>query len=136
MQNIKESFIVSLIIAFIGAIQMTWFLPDGVSCVDGDSSLMDSIFLYMPIQFVFIFLLNLSLNKSIHYIKLILLFLFWLYINHLEFSNRQACWSTFSNNEIINVVLMKSALTCTVCILAVIITYKAFNKFRFLDKNK
>lgn len=119
MNTIKKSLIVSLVCAFIGGIQMSLFLPDGVSCSDGTSSLFDGILFFMPIQFVIVFLLGLINKKATDYIISVSLLIFWLIINRYEFINRHACWSTFSDTEILKVVLLKSLLTCTLCIIPV-----------------
>lgn len=66
-----RAFFISLVSVTIGSIQMVFFLPGGVSCIDGKSSLLDGILFYMPIQFAGVFLLSL-LNK-----KTADLFLWW-----------------------------------------------------------
>ncbi|WP_449399668.1 hypothetical protein [Chryseobacterium wanjuense] len=47
----------------IGAIQMALFLPNGISCADGKSSLLDGILLFMSIQFGIVFILSLIDKK-------------------------------------------------------------------------
>ena len=115
VNSIKKSFIISLVSVIIGAIQMTFFLPNGLSCIDGTSSLFDGVLFYMPIQFIVVFVLTLNNIKNTKYFILIFILLFWIFINKIEFENRYACWSTFSQIEIIKVVLLKSSYTCFVC---------------------
>jgi len=119
MNNTKKSLIISSLSAVIGGIQIALFLPDGVSCSDGTSSLFDGILFFMPIQFVIVFLLGVINKRILVYIIPAVLLIFWLFINWHEFVNRHACWSTFSDIEILKVVLLKSLLTCTVCILPI-----------------
>lgn len=119
MNIIKKSLIISFVSAVIGGIQMALFLPDGVSCSDGSNSLFDGILFFMPIQFVIVFLLGLINRKITAYFIPAFLIIFWLFINRYEFINRHACWSTFSDTEILKVVLLKTLLTCTICILPV-----------------
>jgi hypothetical protein len=95
---------------------MAFFLPNGISCLDGTSSLLDGILLFMPIQFILVFILSLINKKNINYLILVLIFIFWVFINKIEFTNRHACWSTFSDIEIIKIVLLKSLYTCSICI--------------------
>jgi hypothetical protein len=117
LSTIKRSLIISLISALIGGLQMAIFLPDGVSCLNGTSSLFDGILFFMPIQMFIVLCLG-SINKKITaYIIPSFLLIYWLFINRNEFVGRKACWSTFSDAEILRVVLLKSALTCTICLL-------------------
>ncbi|RZJ87709.1 MAG: MFS transporter [Chryseobacterium sp.] len=126
LTTLKQSVYISLVCALLGSIQMALFLPDGVSCADGSSSLLDGILFFMPVQLLIVFLLGL-LNKELRtYVIPAFLLLFWLYINKHEFVDRKACWSTFSEAEVLKVVLLKSALTCTVCLLPLYFFYKKF----------
>ena len=117
LSTIKKSLIISLISALIGGLQMAIFLPDGLSCLNGTSSLLDGILFFMPVQMVIVFCLGLIDKKMTPYTILLFLTIFWLSINKEEFVDRKACWSTFSDAEILKVVLLKSALTCTICLL-------------------
>lgn len=117
MNNIKNSFFIGAISIVFGSLQMTFFLSDGISCSDGKSSLLDGILFFMPIQFAFIFILSLIRKKIIQYLILVLTYIFWIYINKYEFEHRYACWSTFSNSEILKSVLLKSSFTCSICLL-------------------
>ncbi|MCU7619328.1 hypothetical protein NZ698_19275 [Chryseobacterium sp. PBS4-4] len=116
MSTIKKSLIISLVSTVIGAIQMAIFLPDGVSCLDGTSSLLDGILFFMPIQLVTVFIIGLVNKKVTDYFILAFLLIFWFFINKYEFTSRHACWSTFSDIEILKTVLLKSLLTCTICL--------------------
>lgn len=117
MNSIKKSLIISIASALLGGLQMALFLPDGVSCLDGTSSLFDGVLFFMPFQLVIVFCLGLINKKITAYTNSAFLLLFWLFINRNEIVARKACWSTFSDAEILKVVLLKSALTCTVCLL-------------------
>lgn len=117
LSTIKKSLIISLISALMGGLQMAIFLPDGVSCLNGTSSLFDGILFFMPIQLVIVFCLGLIHKKITAYIIPSFLLIFWLFINRDEFVIRKACWSTFSDAEILKVILLKSSLTCTICLL-------------------
>ena len=128
MNNLRNSFFISAISTFIGCLQMAFFLFDGVSCIDGKSSLLDGILLFMPIQFVFIFILSLIRKNFIQYLILVLVLIFWIYINNHEFEHRYACWSTFSNSEVLKAVLLKSSYTCSICILLIYFFTKKFYK--------
>lgn len=114
---IKKSLIISIGSALVGGLQMALFLPDGVSCLEGTSSLFDGILFFMPVQLVIVFCLGFIDKKITAYFIPSFLLIFWLFINRHEFVARKACWSTFSDTEIIKVVLLKSALTCTICLL-------------------
>ena len=50
------------------------------------------------------------------YILLLIVLVFWLYANKVEFSHRYACWSTYSEEEININVLYKSIIPCIICI--------------------
>jgi hypothetical protein len=128
MNTIKKSLILSLISAVIGGIQMAIFLPDGVSCLDGTSSLLDEILFFMPIQLIAVFIIGLVNKKITDYFILAFLLIFWFFINKYEFTNRHACWSTFSDIEILKTVLLKSLLTCTICLLPI---YFLIKKLKF-----
>lgn len=116
MSKVVSAFYMAFISIVVGSIQMAFFLYDGVSCSDGTSSLLDGILFFMPFQFVFVFLLSLVRKNIIYYLIMFLIFIFWIYVNEHEFENRHACWSTFSNIEIIKAVLLKSSYTCSICI--------------------
>jgi len=116
---IKKSLMISIVAALLSSLQMALFLSDGVSCVDGTSSLMDGILFFMPIQFIIVFFLGLINRKITAYLIPGCILLFWLLINRHEFVTRKACWSTFSDVEVLKIVLLKSALTCTICLLPV-----------------
>jgi hypothetical protein len=134
MSAIKKSFIISLVSAAIGGVQMAIFLPDGVSCLDGTSSLLDGILFFMPIQLVTVFIIGLVNKKVTDYFILAFLLIFWFFINKYEFTSRHACWSTFSDIEILKTVLLKSLLTCAICIFPIyfLLTKLGFGK---VEKN-
>ena len=50
------------------------------------------------------------------YILLLIVLVFWLYANKVEFSHRYACWSTYSEEEININVLYNSIIPCIICI--------------------
>ncbi|WP_293915360.1 MULTISPECIES: MFS transporter [unclassified Sphingobacterium] len=112
----RRAFFISLVSVIIGSMQMAFFLPDGVSCIDGTSSLLDGILFYMPIQFAGVFLLSLLNQKTMDYFLLAAVLFFWIWINKVEFTHRHACWSTYTDAELIKAVLQKSAFTCGVSI--------------------
>jgi hypothetical protein len=129
MKNIKNSFILSIISVIIGGIQMALFLPNGLSCSDGESSLLDGMLYFMPFQFLFVFILSLFNSKTINYIILFTVLLFWFYINKIEFTNRHACWSTFSDSEILISTLLKSTITCFIPILTLYLIMRKMKRF-------
>jgi hypothetical protein len=116
----------SLVSTLVGGLQMALFLPDGVSCLDGTSSLFDGILFFMPVQLVIVFCLGFINKKITAYFIPAFLLIFWLLINRHEFVARKACWSTFSDAEILKVVLLKSALTCTICLLPLYFMLKKY----------
>jgi|GEM_PF-6387282 len=61
LSKIKKSLIISLISALIGGLQMALFLPDGVSCLNGISSLFDGILIFMPTQLVIFYFIGIHL---------------------------------------------------------------------------
>lgn len=126
MNTIEKSLIMSLVSALVGGLQMALFLPDGISCLDGTSSLFDGILFLMPIQLVIVFCLGFIDKKITAYLIPAFLLIFWLFINRHEFVARKACWSTFSDAEILKVVLLKSAITCTICLLPLYFLQKKY----------
>ncbi len=52
LKNIKKSIVISLLAALLGAVQMYWFLPGGLSCFDVKSGIIEAIEILMPIQFI------------------------------------------------------------------------------------
>jgi len=95
----KESIKISILSVIVGSLQMILFLPNGYSCIDGESDIITGIFHFMPIQFCLVFVLA-----------------FWLYANKVEFSHRYACWSTYSEEEIKINVLYDSIIPCVICV--------------------
>lgn len=129
MSNLIRAFYVSIISILLGSLQMAFFLFEGVSCSDGKSSLLDGILFFMPIQFAIVLILSLIRKNILHYLLIILIFVFWIFINKHEFEHRYACWSTFSDEEIIKTVLLKSSYTCSSSIiLFYFFTRKFFRK--------
>ena len=138
----KESIKISILSVIIGAIQMILFLPDGYSCIDGESDIITAILgesdiitaiLYdMPIQFCIVLIYSLifkPLESSIaKYILLLIVLVFWLYINRVEFLHREECWSTFLKEEINPVVVYGSIIPCSICIFAFYIRLNYFQK--------
>lgn len=128
----KENIKISILSVIIGAIQMILFLPDGYSCIDGESDIITAIFYDMPIQFCIVFIYSLifkPLESSIaKYILLLIVLVFWLYINRVEFLHREACWSTFLKEEINPVVVYGSIIPCSICIFAFYIGLNYFQK--------
>ena len=138
----KESIKISILSVIIGAIQMILFLPDGYSCIDGESDVIIAILgesdvitaiLYdMPIQFCIVLIYSLifkPLESSIaKYILLLIVLVFWLYVNRVEFLHREECWSTFLKEEINPVVVYGSIIPCSICIFAFYIRLNYFQK--------
>ena len=138
----KESIKISILSVIVGAIQMILFLPDGYSCIDGESDIITAILgesdiitaiLYdMPIQFCIVLIYSLifkPLESSIaKYILLLIVLVFWLYINRVEFLHREECWSTFLKEEINPVVVYGSIIPCSICIFAFYIRLNYFQK--------
>ena len=116
----KENIKISILSVIVGAIQMILFLPDGYSCIDGESDIITAILYDMPIQFCIVFVYSIfckPIRQSIaKYILLLIILAFWLYINRVEFLHREACWSTFLKEEINPVVVYGSIIPCSICI--------------------
>ncbi|EEI90242.1 hypothetical protein HMPREF0765_4193 [Sphingobacterium spiritivorum ATCC 33300] len=132
----RRAFFISLVSVIIGSLQMAFFLPGGVSCIDGTSSLLDGILFYMPIQFAGVFLLSLLNKKTADYFLLVGVLLFWLWVNKVEFTSRYACWSTYTDTEIIKAVLLKSALTCGVSIALLGVFVNWYNRLSIKTGNR
>ena len=121
---------------------MILFLPDGYSCIDGESDIITAILgesdiitaiLYdMPIQFCIVLIYSLifkPLESSIaKYILLLIVLVFWLYVNRVEFLHKEECWSTFLKEEINPVVIYGSIIPCSICIFAFYIRLNYFQK--------
>lgn len=111
---------------------MILFLPDGYSCIDGKSDIITAIFYNMSIQFCIVLIYSLifkPLESSIaKYILLLIVLVFWLYVNRVEFLHREACWSTFLKEEINPVVIYGSIIPCSICIFAFYIGLNYFQK--------
>ena len=143
----KENIKISILSVIVGAIQMILFLPDGYSCIDGESDIITAILgesdiitaiLYdMPIQFCIVLIYSLifkPLESYIaKYILLLIVLVFWLYVNRVEFLHREACWSTFLKEEINPVVIYGSIIPCSICIYAF---YIGLNYFQKKEKQK
>lgn len=126
---------------------MILFLPDGYSCIDeesdiitailGESDIITAILYDMPIQFCIVLIYSLifkPLESSIaKYILLLIVLVFWLYINRVEFLHRKECWSTFLKEEINPVVVYGSIIPCSICIFAF---YRGLNYFQKKKKQK
>jgi len=130
--EMKESIKISILSVIIGAIQMILFLPDGYSCIDGESDIITAILYDMPIQFCIVLIYSLifkPLESSIaKYILLLIVLVFWLYVNRVEFLHREECWSTFLKEEINPVVVYGSIIPCSICIFAFYIRLNYFQK--------
>ena len=128
----KESIKISILSVIIGAIQMILFLPDGYSCIDGESDIITAILYDMPIQFCIVLIYSLifkPLESSIaKYILLLIVLVFWLYVNRVEFLHREECWSTFLKEEINPVVVYGSIIPCSICIFAFYIRLNYFQE--------
>lgn len=117
IQNIKKAFIISFVGIVLGIIQMYWFLPDGLSCIDAKSGIIDAIFTFMSIQFLSVFLIYLITKGNTRFYSLILfLCLFWFYVNKNEFTHRRACWSTYTASEVLYNTFIQSLLPIITCI--------------------
>jgi len=121
-KKIRPSLVISLFSIVIGAFQMYWFLPDGLSCMDAQSGIIEAIFKFMSIQALFIFLVFTIFKLNIgRYISFIFLIFYWFFINKNEFTNRHACWSTFSNSEITYYSFYESIAPIVTCLIVFII---------------
>lgn len=116
----KEHIKLSILSIIIGSIQMIMFLPNGYSCIDGKGDIITGIIYFMPIQFCIVFVYSFvfkPIKRPIaKYILLLIVLMFWLYANRIEFVNRYACWSSYSEEEINANVLYKSIIPCIICI--------------------
>jgi len=131
-EKIKNALIISLFSFIIGTFQMYWFLPDGLSCIDAKSGIIEAVFKFMSIQALIVFLIYATLIFNIsRYISFTFLLFYWFFINKNEFTNRHACWSTFSNTEITYHSLYKSIIPIVTCLIIFVISvylYKSKSK--------
>jgi len=114
----------------MGAIQMYWFLPDGLSCIDAKSGVIEAIIKFMIIQFVAILGLQYVLKAKAIYTIPVFLCVFWFFINKNEFTYRHACWSTFSNQEIIEATLIFSIVPMITCLVVFLLGYFLMAKWQ------
>ena len=131
-KKIKNKLIISLLCAIIGALQMYWFLPNGLSCDDAKSGVLEAIFKFMSIQFLIVFLIQIMLRLSFSlYTTIGFLCVYWFYINKNEFTLRYACWSTYSSSDILYYSFNKSIIPMITCLSVLIIGAYFYN-----SKNK
>ena len=122
IKNVKNGLFISLYAALLGAIQIYWFLPDGLSCIDAKSGLIDAIFFFITIQFILVLILFLVIKgKAKPYLIVSVIGVFWFLINKHEFTYRYACWSTFSESDILYYTIQKSLMPIIVCLIVFII---------------
>lgn len=131
-EKIKNALIISLLCAIFGALQMYWFLPNGLSCIDAKSGIIEAIFKFMGIQFLVIFFIQLILKSSFKlYMIAVSLCFFWFFINKNEFTYRYACWSTFSSSDILYYSFKNSTVPIITCLTILILSvyfYKSKSK--------
>ncbi|WP_075602979.1 hypothetical protein [Saccharicrinis aurantiacus] len=132
-RKIKSALTISLLCAIFGALQMYWFLPDGLSCIDAKSGVVEAIFKFMGIQFLVVFFIQLILKSSFKlYVIAVSLCFFWFFINKNEFTYRYACWSTFSSSDILYYSFKNSIapiITCLTVLILSIYFYKSKSKY-------
>lgn len=100
-------------------VQVLWSAPEGVSAADMSNSPIVYLHWYTLISLIFLNGLLLMLKRKSILSKVILstllLVIFWLLMNYMEFNDRVASWSTFSVMGIWIHVLLNSILTIAVC---------------------
>ncbi|NQX40516.1 hypothetical protein SAMN05421820_105409 [Pedobacter steynii] len=100
-------------------VQVLWSAPEGVSAADMSNSPIAYLHWYALISLIFLNCLLLMLKRKSILSKVILstlvLVIFWLLMNYMEFNDRVASWSTFSVMGIWIHVLLNSILTIAVC---------------------
>ncbi len=129
IKNIKISLLISLISAIIGSIQMYWFLPDGLSCIDAKSGVIDTILKFIPIQFILVFFIQVISKHNLKiYVISLFLSLFWFFVNKNDFTYRHACWSTYSKESIVNATLFFSLIPIITCLILFIIFWVLLNR--------
>jgi len=112
-----QVFFISFVISVLGSFQMYWFLPSGISCLNPNESILDAIFIFMPFQFIVVSILLIFTKNRIQFYSLMsFLFVFWFLINMHEFTYRHACWSTFSNTEIVYYTIYYSLIPIPLCL--------------------
>ena len=123
----KKTPIISLFAGCLGAIQMYWFLPNGLSCFDVKSGVIEAIEILIPIQFIITSLIcKLFQKRARFYVLLPFLCVFWFLINKHEFTYRHACWSTYFECEILFYTLYESIVPITVCLSVFSVGYLIF----------
>lgn len=131
-KKIKKPIIISLLCAIIGSFEMYWFLPNGLSCIDAKSGVIEAILKFMSIQLLIVFLIQIILKFNISlYTTVIYLSIYWFLINKNEFTYRYACWSTFSNSDILYYSFNKSIIPMSTCLSIVIM-----GAYFYYSKNK
>ncbi|MDP8100781.1 hypothetical protein [Phocoenobacter atlanticus] len=124
---------ISLSAFIIGAFYIIGFVPNNLSCIDLEKS--DTIFtaicLYLPIQFIVVLLLQWIFKpKFSYYVLTLFLGVYWIFIHKYEFTYRVACWSTFSEEAIWEVVFFSASVPLLICLIAFNFLYKRLNKER------
>ncbi len=77
-----------------------------------------SLCVYLPLQFVIVFLIEKFLSSKVSfYIIILFLINYWFFIYRLEFIEQIACWSTFSEEEILWYSLDDSFLPIVISII-------------------
>ncbi|MCG8894618.1 MFS transporter [Tenacibaculum finnmarkense] len=127
--TIKKGALVGLLCAILGAIQMFWFLPNGQSCLDARSGLLDAIFVFMSLQFFLVVIIYVIIRTRLRfYILIALLCTFWFFVNKNEFTYRLACWSTYTTSDILYYTFQKSIIPIATCISIFIVGYLYLGK--------
>ncbi|MDP8163221.1 hypothetical protein QJU89_03100 [Pasteurella skyensis] len=124
---------ISLSASIIGAFYIIGFIPDNLSCIDLEksSTFFTAICLYLPIQFIVVLLLQwIFKSKFSYYVLTLFLGVYWIFIHKYEFTYRVACWSTFSEKEIWEVVLFDAGVPLFACLITFSILYKVLNEER------
>jgi ABC-type uncharacterized transport system permease subunit len=135
LKNLKKAFLISLYASVLGGIQIYWFLPEGLSCLDLKSSAVDAIFNFVPIQFIIITIIFMLTKKRMRFYSIIIIIIiiicfFWFFVNKYEFTHRHACWSTFSESSILLSTFIKSLKPIITCLVIFIVGYLLLGKLK------
>ncbi len=129
LKNIKDTFVINLYASVLGGIQIYWFLPEGLSCLDLKSSALDAVFNFVPIQFIIGIIICMLTKKRIRFYSMtVFLCLFWFFVNKYEFTYRYACWSTFSEPSILMSTFIKSFVPIITCLTIFVTVYYKYKK--------
>lgn len=121
MRHIYKTLFLNLSAIGFGYIQALWASPEGPSSVDMSNSPFFYLHWYVIFTLIVLNILLLILKKRHSSAKITAmistlgLIMSWLLINYMEFNDRIAAWSTFSELELWYYVLYASALTTGIC---------------------